>query len=319
MDFTSDSTVRRSSVTPVDKENSNSSSLVDENDLRVIRLHEEKESLLSKRNDILDEIDSLSQELKKSPKTDDRSADDIDARLIDLILLAKDPPKAASIVHIDGQTDLKKELATKYDTLPIMNMQLRLKYLQDLYVDVKLEKDRALSDNNESIVSVRATFSRSTPFDIWLTLRYKDETLLQCDLQKISKAIEWNLKPLMGCHNPSRILLGCFEFDKIRHRRSTIFEELIQAMSPYTSLVEVARELECKLILKRLGGIESLLQITFLIDFNEADFLPNTIVTATLAKGENNFIDIDGIKSGLIKEYGLSVGLKELCKACLCL
>lgn len=102
MDFTSDS-VRHSSVAS-EARNSRSSSRSSSNDLseldlRTLKLQEQRNSLLSRRNGLLQEIQSL----KSRAHT---THEETDARLLDLVLLTSGKEKASAIT-IDG-SDLEK-------------------------------------------------------------------------------------------------------------------------------------------------------------------------------------------------------------------
>lgn len=332
MDFTSDSTVPRQNtgsdlVSRSRSHSSSSSHGLNDNDLRLIHLQEQKDSLLSKRNSLLQEIDTYSIQLKSPTSVlPHEDADvDVDSLLMDLIQQlssSRDDPTAqrAQVIAIDGNSDVQTELKSKYDTLPLLNMDLRLKYLSScLYPHVILQT--TISDD---VTIMHATYNRiaNSSFTIHIRLRYRENILLQCQLEYITNSVKWNLKPLTACHNPTSILLGCYEFDKIRSKRLAIFEAIMEALSPYTSVsVNTATS---SLTLQR-QGLHLKLQISFIIDFGDGSMnylmFPNSVVTSQLFKSGKLVTDpvTNGIQNSLIEEYGISKGLIELCKACLCL
>ncbi|QLL31770.1 hypothetical protein HG536_0B06380 [Torulaspora globosa] len=318
MDFTSDSTVRRSSSASAAGLAQSSSELEDglpEADLQLIRLHEQRDSLISKRNRLLQELESL----KRRTQAPLENVAGADARLMDLVLLSG--PESATIgpavETIDGSTDLQRELATKSDTLPLLNMQARLQSLRELYAGVELEVE-SIEDATATEVIVKAQFSKLRPaFHVTLKLKYREAVLVGCDVQDMSRSVRWLLRDLVRCQNPPRILLGCFEFDSLRERRSAEFDRLASAMSRYPSLVTVERESEACIRFARSVSPTAVLRVQWLIEL--ADMWPSTTIATTLVNGSGELIDTEQIKAGLLREYGVSLGLQELCKACLCL
>lgn len=328
MDFTSDSTGPRQNTGSdlVSGSNSNSSSSshgLNDNDLRIIHLQEQKDSLLSKRNSLLQEINTYTLQLNSPTSVlSHKDAGDVDSLLMDLVQLSsRDANPRAEVTTVDGDSDVQKELKSKYDTLPLLNMDLRLKYLSSyLYPHVILHT--TISDD---VTIIHATYNRipNSPFTIHVHLRYEENTLLQCRLEHITNSVKWNLKPLIACHNPTSILLGCYEFDRIRYKRLAIFKGIIAALSPHTSVsVTSTNNTDASSLILQRQGLHLKLQINFIIDFGESSMIfPNSVVTSKLFKNEKLVTKpvTNGIQNSLIEEYGISRGLIELCKACLCL
>ncbi|QLQ79284.1 hypothetical protein HG537_0B06320 [Torulaspora globosa] len=318
MDFTSDSTgPRSSSASGVGHARSSSEledGLLPESELKLIRLREQRESLISRRNRLLQEVESL-----KRRKQTSGNVGVADARLMDLVLLSR-PGTATvgtAVETIDGTSDLQRELATKSDTLPLLNMQARLQCLRELYAGVELEVE-SIEDATATEMVVKAQFSKLRPgFHVKLKLKYRDAVLVSCEVQDVSRNDRWLLRDLVRCRNPSRILLGCFEFDSLRERRSAEFARLESTISRYPSLVTVERESETCIRFARSASPAAVLRVQWLIEV--ADMWPSTTIATTLVNGSGEPIDIEQIKTGLLKEYGVSLGLQELCKACLCL
>lgn len=318
MDFTSDSTAPRSSSASAAALARSSSELEDgllpEADLKLMRLQEQRDSLISTRNRLLQELEWLKRRAQAPA-----NAGAADARLMDLVLLSRPDPARfeAAVETIDGTTDLQRELATKSDTLPLLNMQARLQCLRELYAGVELEV-ASTEDAAATEMVVKAQFSKLRPgFHVTLKLKYRDAVLVGCDVQDVSRSVRWPLRDLVRCRDPSRILLGCFEFDSLRERRSAEFDRLASAMSKYPSLVTVERESEACIRFVRSASPAAVLRVQWLIEL--ADMWPSTTIATTLVNGSGEPIDIEQIKTGLLREYGVSLGLQELCRACLCL
>lgn len=309
MDFTSDSTVRHSS--PAVSEPSSESQDLSELDLQALRLQEQRNSLLSRRNALLQEI----QTLRRRKQASSGAHDEVDARLLDLVLLApskgREKRPTASTGTLDGSSELQRELAAKYDTLPLLNMQLRLGCLEQLYKHVDLQA----SAIDQTTVEVRARFKASEPFQVDLRLHYDGDVLHKCDLT-LSDNVRWPLRALLECGNPSRILLGCFEFDRLRSRRSALFAALSQEMARFAGLVRVVCAETC-LTVSRFVSPRATLKLRFTIDLD--GFWPSSRVLASLVDGQDAPVDVAGVTDGLLREYGLQAGLLQLCKACLCL
>lgn len=303
MDFTSDSTVKNSSAGV--SEPSSESNELSELDLRALRLGEQRNALLSKRNALLQEVNAL-----KSRSRSSAAHEDVDARLLDLVLLAPSPTTESPAITIDGNSDLQKELAAKYDTLPLLNMPLRLACLRKLYQHVDLHVSTV-----DDAVEVHARFQRAEPFQVALRLRYDGEILEECHLD-LSPSVQWELRSLLDCKNPSRILLGCFEFDRISYRRSVLLAELRQEMVRFASLVSITPTAN-SLTLQRFVTPQATFTVRFTIELD--GFWPSSNVSTSLVNGQNVAIDIRSIAQGLFEEYGLHLGLLQLCKACLCL
>lgn len=310
MDFTSESTGHGSSSGAAVSRSSSSldDGLLPEADLKVLRLHEQREQLLSQRNRLLQEIESLKSRQKTGVVED--------ARILDLVLLARwERSSTDGVTVIDGSTDLQEELATKCDTLPLLNMEIRLQRLRELYVDVELQA-RNLGDS--SSMEIKATYRKRKPgFHVILHLQYQDSVLVDCQVVDISQSVKWELRNLVHCKNPTKILLGCYEFDSLCERRRAVFDQLRESMNRYASLVKVDTSREGAIELARSVPPAAVVRVQWLIDV--ADTWPSTTIVAALTDGAGNRIDIEQIKIGLFKEYGVNLGLQELCKACLSL
>ena len=240
----------------------------------------------------------------------------------------------ASGSRINGLTNLQMELVTKYDTLPLLNMNLRLSYLRDhtyphLQVSVQ-SRDRVHNDGIEVLV-VNYKFCRNTmnPFEIQFKMFYKfeDSTLLKWEILRISTNVRLKAKQLLATRNFQKCLLSLYEFDKIKSKKTGIFQNLINLLKRKTRcyLMNNSDSLIVERVIRegRLTTIK--LQINFIITMPGERgkprncFLPMSKISIALWKGGERFnqIDLDEICYGLIKEYGVKTGLKEICNVCL--
>lgn len=91
--------------------------------------------------------------------TNNITNDKIDANaariFLDLMLLSSKKQQAVEPnpkpIHLDGGSSLQEEISVKYDTLPLLNMDLRLKYLQKyLYPHVEIRINSLADEDNNS-------------------------------------------------------------------------------------------------------------------------------------------------------------------------
>lgn len=296
MDFTSDS---KQSTTPAPSSVTQSSDIVlNQADLKLLDLQNEKERLISQRNLLLDEIDNYRTQLHR-PK----SAEDGKVLLQDL-LTSINTNETHRVVTLDGNSDALLELKHKYDTLPLLNMDLRLRYIREfLYPDVDLlvEGDR--------ITAVYCSSKQN--FSVQLQLQHEDDVLTQCKVLEASGSVKWALKPLLESRNPASILLGCHEFDRIRLKVSSIIDYLLDNLADYGQ-IKLSRDQNSLQALR--DDFKICLKLGFSVSFTS--FLPSTHISSVLRK-EEQYIEIEDIKVGLIEEYGVNMGLLQLCKTCL--
>ncbi|EJS41297.1 ctf19p [Saccharomyces arboricola H-6] len=327
----------------VDEEEKQQLSLLDNEELRALKLQEEKEALLTRRNTLLQEIQSYQNILTKENAAKKSKGDilqnDITQNFLDLISISSSKPSSVvndrkRVQSVNGLTTLQKELITKYDTLPLLNMNLRLSYLRDhtyphLQVSVQ-SRDRVRNDGIEILV-VNFKFCRNTmnPFEIQFKMFYKfdDSMLLKWEILRISTNIKLRTKQLLATRNFQNCLLSLYEFDKIKSRKIGIFQNLINLLKRKTKcyLINNGDSLVVERVLRE-GGLTTIkLQINFIIVMpNERGnpphcYLPMSKISINLWKGGERFnqIDLDEICYGLIKEYGVKTGLKEVCNVCL--
>ncbi|GAV54838.1 hypothetical protein ZYGR_0AS01610 [Zygosaccharomyces rouxii] len=295
MDFTSDSRVGSQSGRPQEEvpsgSSSGSSELNPEQEL-LLRLQDAKDSLLSKRNALVREIGTL--QSKESPVEYKRTA------LLDLAELVPTSSSVretkSSTAFQDGSTAVQEELRHKHDCLPLLNMDLRLSYLRETYPYASL----VLVDSS----NLHVEFTR------------RPNDYFQLDLQLpqgpavLSTNVRWPLRKLEGCSNPTAILQGCYEFDRLRCKRDGIFQQIWSS-------------LQAKGVSHRISGSllslwrnDLLLQLRLEIEIK--DLFPQTHLQARLFKNEKPLSspDVQRILQGLMQEYGVVRGVLELCRSC---
>ncbi|QLG74885.1 hypothetical protein HG535_0H02120 [Zygotorulaspora mrakii] len=306
MDFTSDSrqstSLGGSASSPTGGDNADADIAVDNEQLRLLNLQDEKERLISQRNSLLGEVDHYQAQLDKPQQRS--SAYDDDILLQDLLSSAQQVKSNSHVITIDGESDTLLELGSKHDTLPLLNMDTRLQLLKEkLYqnVTVQLENDLLL-----------ATFTLMKPFfTVQLRLEYSNDVLDECSVIEISDLVKWDLKALFAFKNPSKILLCCFEYDRIRFRVSRVWDYVMTDLENFNLIEMVKKKLCLELSRKDLSVL-----LTLSLELQFDSVVPRTDIAAKLFKA-GKYVNIDDIKNGLIKEYGINLGLLKLCKTCL--
>ncbi|CAI1803412.1 hypothetical protein SEUBUCD646_0P02610 [Saccharomyces eubayanus] len=318
-------------------------SLLDDEELRALRLQEEKEALLTRRNTLLQEIQSYQNVLMKENAAKQPSGDilqnDITQDFLDLISISSSKPNHVvndrkRVQNINGLTGLQKELITKYDTLPLLNMNLRLSYLRDQtypHLQVSVKSRNRVNNGEIEILVVNFKFCRNTmnPFEIQFKMLYNfgDSTLQKWEILRISTNIKLKTKQLFATRNFQNCLLSLYEFDKMKSKKIEIFQNLINLLKKKTKcyLANNGDSLIVERVFRegRLTTIK--LQINFIIVMPSGRgkppncFLPMSKISINLWKGGERFnqLNLDEICHGLIMEYGVKAGLKEVCNVCL--
>lgn len=355
MDFTSDlveskasSVVADGSSSDIDMESPGHSGVPAE-ELRRLELEEQKEKLLKQRNLLLKQVDTTEKEvneLRKSRVTVDGNAMDT---LIDVLSLSrrrKEEEEAkrlssrvpSSTAKLNGWSSVQEELNNKYDSLPLLNMDLRLKYLWQLYkgVDVRLLDGTTYKgqtapgrDPTEVVINAQFRFGRfeANPFEVLVCIKYDevDQTLKEFVIKDVSKEVAMQLQPLNAVRNPSFFFTACFEFDKIRQRRFEILNGLASKYRKRVSRCELPRSGEYALFetLDVMKDRKVSLRIDFHIVFETKKLgyspYPSSRITCDIRKNNHRVLanEIDIIASGLVREYGVQRGLEELLNVCL--
>lgn len=157
MDFTSDSH-NPSTAAPVDAHTTpsapptstaaastaDSELALDNDELRLAALHDEKDLLLEQRDALLQRIDRARAQLA-ARQHDGTPAQATAPRMFDESTLAaalaratapRQAPAVASRSKIDGNVSLHDELSNKYDALPLLNWDLRFSRLRALFLSL---------------------------------------------------------------------------------------------------------------------------------------------------------------------------------------
>lgn len=294
MDFTSDSRIESrlggSQEGSSNSDGDSSRSELDPEHERLLQLQDTRDSLLAKRNALVREVESLqsrgtSVEFKRTALLD----------LAELVPGSAKKPERATALQ-DGSTGVGDEIRYKHDCLPLLNMDLRISYLRDTYPCAELE----LVDS--SVLRVEFTRRQHDYFQVELELPQGPV--------RLSKNVRWPLRGLESCSNPTSVLQGCYEYDRLRCRRDQLFE---MAWS----------SLQSRGVSHRIGGSllslwrnDVLLQLRFEIQFR--DVFPQTKLDARLFKhGASLFSpNVHEILQGLMQEYGVTQGVLELCRSC---
>lgn len=189
--------------------------------------------------------------------TDDNNDDDDDdnnnidpnaARVfLDLMLLSSKKQQAVEPgpkpIHIDGTSTLQDEINVKYDTLPLLNMELRLKYLQkylyphvEIHINNLTEEDNGNNNNRYNDdngngkynyeVTIKFKRNPKSPFQIKFHINYdpKDGSngqLKRFRILDISKRVRLFFERILYLNgqllveNPVTLIFFCLEFDRL--------------------------------------------------------------------------------------------------------
>ncbi|KAL3235528.1 Ctf19p [Nakaseomyces bracarensis] len=352
MDFTSDLVETSSSIFASTE--SGSSDHVEDADVTVsaeemrrLELEERKKELLEERNTLLREVDGYEREIGELRKRGgvvrvDKNAMDT---LVDVLGFSRKQEQAQELERLldnsqrtravlHGGSSVQEELNNKFDSLPLLNMNLRLRYLQEyLYRDVEIrlrnKRKEQGHDPAESVIDAQLSFRRfsTIPFEVHILIRYDEvsQTLKEFTIGEISKEVELQLQPLRTLRNPSFFLMACFEFDKVRARRYKILETLVQKYRKRIFKCEHSRNGENAVFetLDVMKGRKVSLRIDFQIAFEVKKLqytpYPTSRLSYELNKDDKRVMvsEVETIASGLIREYGLDKGLDELLNVCL--
>lgn len=353
-----------------------SSELLTEDEKKRLYLQEVKENLLKERESLWDEEVSLRRELDKlerdrfmqglsSDSSDFESeieeeealnnnseeeynveeADTNAAKIfLDLMLLSSkkqqmvDPgPKP---VHINGTSSLQKELSVKYDTLPLLNMKLRLRYLQKyLYPFVNLRVNN-LDEENDGRYEVTAKFKRNAkhPFHIKFRIDYstKDDSngqLEQFKILEISRRVRLCFERIfydngtLLIQNAVTLLFFCLEFDRLTYTCDKLIAQIRDKFEKRLRYTEDISDPELKSItlqqLKQPSERDFIIKFEIVTDRSDTDFNgkkmlmllnPQLKIHLTL-RHEGNEIrdpDINNIFQQLLADYELHTALIDL-------
>ncbi|KAG0668210.1 hypothetical protein C6P45_004911 [Maudiozyma exigua] len=355
-------TTRRKGISPTVSNNGDNDTssdiegmnMLSAKDKKQLKLEELRESLQRQRESLLKEVDTLTSELENTvepkftpepfPEENDEKIDDNMARtLVDLLTLSSrnnrfsgmdtdDYLPAKKRSKIDGNSGMQQELMSKYDTLPLLNMNLRLRYLkQFLYPHMRMsiremsDRDHDKNDTTKEVM-VSASFERNTHYPIRLKFKVhydtNDETLKRFEvLELLPSMVHLNVKAQEAATSPTNFLFALNEYDRLLHKRQSLFDDVINQYKVWidpefinTSNAKYAESDRTMIIRnKRPNNVQ--LQITIRVGFlDDQAIVPRTTISLRLLCNGNEVQepDINGLFYGLMKEYGLAMSLRQL-------
>lgn len=377
-DIVPPSSEKRTPSSDISRGSSASSELLTEDEKKRLYLQEVKENLLKEREALWDEEVSLRRELDKLERerfmqgvssdssgfesefeedalnnnnnNDDEGynieeADTNAAKIfLDLMLLSSkkqqmiDPGPRA--IQIDGASSLQKELSVKYDTLPLLNMKLRLRYLQKyLYPFVNLRVNN-LDEENDGRYEVTAKFKRNTkyPFHIKFRIDYgtKDDSngqLNQFKILEISRRVRLCFERIfydegtLLIQNAVTLLFFCLEFDRLTSTCDKLIAQIKDKFEKRLRYTQDVSDPELKTVtlqqLKQPSERDFIVQFEIVTDRSDTEFNgkkmlmllnPQLKIHLTL-RHEGKEIrdpDINNIFQQLLPDYELHTALIDL-------
>lgn len=350
-------TTRHKRVSPNASNNDNASSdiegmnMLSAKDRKQLKLEEIRESLQKERESLLEQVDSLTIELENTHEPEftpepfpEENEDEIDANmaktLVDLLTLSSRNNRFSSVdtndylpdqkrSKIDGNSGMQDELKSKYDTLPLLNMNLRLRYLkQFLYPHMKMTvrevSSRDKSDTYKEVM-VSVSFERNAQYPIRLKFKVhydtEDETLQKFEIvELLPSLVHLNVISKDATTNPTSFLFALNEYDRLLYKRQSLFDEITSKYKVWidpefvnTSNAKYA-DTERTMIIKNKRPNNVQLQITIRVGFLENQVVPGTNISLGLSCNGSNVQDpdINDLFYGLMKEYGLTMSLRQL-------
>ncbi|AMD22313.1 HGL027Wp [Eremothecium sinecaudum] len=339
MDFTSDLYADDGDIpsTSTRGTSGRSSDLVNNEELELVRLQERKVSLIAQREELLAEVTKHQQKLidfRENPSLELKGTEK-SKKPVDLVHLPNDPgsllelfTKTLPIVNsikrqkkvdeidvINGNSELEDELAAKYDALPLLNSDLRLKMLRRScpYMKVELLKPP----------SVQILYLSETDLDSKFTLGYEVDIdtnngkVLSLENLKVSDNIVSDFEVLLdyatSTLNIGYLLFGCNEFARLCVSRKTVLSNLKQSVLNSISHIEVIDENEQSI---KLAKFAWKIKVEYSISFiTETLPSPCSQIFVTLYKNGQKTKSVQDIVNGMIKEYGVVGGIVEFIKS----
>lgn len=365
MDFTSDivadETLSKRKIF-VSSSDSETNDLLDPQEQELLRLQDLKEELLNQRVNKFVELENLQKQLQNTVplrskqgidggSLEDRNRIDQNANnlLVDLIVMSSQ--NRASIqdkdIHLDGMNNVNDELKWKYDTLPIMNMNLRLKHLTELtYPDTEISIERLDNDTKQgdqgsikNNILIHYTFQkfRSNPLTITVSgeiikdMETQDEQLTSLQFYDVCNWFKLILRSIIPQNFinsfPHAILFFCHEFDRLQFERHELIRFVTNKYGKRLKLVEQSSDAQMQILqLNSLKDIDSLnLQIEFSIgNFNNGSgsnnnntqninyYYPQLMIQLKLYQYEQEVSGINDVFIKLINLYGVKTSIQQL-------
>lgn len=320
--------------------------VLEESEVVHLELQEKKDELLARRNALLQEVQSYRRQIEHNEKQAALKVQSAESLATDTMIdmfwstLSNNNIFASSrlefqdedvgVERIDGRTSLQQELSTKYDTLPLLNMDLRLKYISDYtYQGIGMVlKDWHRGTGNEIFVAIETTFCRSNePFTFAIKLNYdtKESKLLNWTIRCTNPEMLPYVQPIINVFegNLPNLLLASYDYDTLKAKRLSIFEEIKSKLRTKVDKCHVDGH---SMIIERsfMGSGRTIhlhLRIHFELVLSQKQAWPfheSHIWSKLLRDGyEVKKVNIAAITSSLIQEFGVEKGLSTLCDVCL--
>lgn len=311
MDFTSDLYSKEDldcvPISQVSEEN-----LSENDDLLRFKLQEEKDLLLEKRSHLLTQLENKTKQLAllNSPTNFEKPIhlELNDDRLLELFVKNKKIPTKESLQTIHGGFELKTELASRYDVLPLLNKKVRYDMLVRCYPNMII--------NSVNFPVVHLSFRTDTRqvLEIKYKLGIHNEKISELKVISISdiNGIEFSklINYVHETKNISFLLIGCNECSYLLQRRYKLLETLKnQCESSLTNLQELV-VLSNGMQLKKS---ELTVKLRVDIEFEQLPY-PNTKILCQVTKESMELAQAQYIMDLLMNEYGVVHGIYEFIK-----
>lgn len=291
--------------------------------------------------------------------TNNITNDKIDANaariFLDLMLLSSKKQQAvepnSKPIHLDGGSSLQEEISVKYDTLPLLNMDLRLKYLQKyLYPHVEIRINNLADEDNNSNnkdddddeynyeVTIKFKRNPKLPFQIKFNINYdpKDGSngqLKGFQILEISKRVKlfferiFYLDGQLLIANPVTLIFFSLEFDRITYQCNLLITQIRNKFQNRLRYSEDIDDPELKVVklkeLKETSEKEFIVKLEILTQKSETGLngtkslmllYPQLKITLSLFHEgkEIKDPDINNIFEQLLPDYDLNTALIEL-------
>ncbi|SCU97968.1 LAMI_0F12332g1_1 [Lachancea mirantina] len=221
------------------------------------------------------------------------------------------PDEPLRPVRIDGATPLAVELEHKIDPLPLLNARERAERLKWFLPNVRVL--HAHTHNGRTVASLE--FGTTDAFQLDFELCAAP---LELRVTHLSTPVRLALGPLVtssvACGNVARLLLGCYEFQRLCGRRHRILRALQRAFAAWGAALSGPARLS-------VAAARGTVCIRYELRFPPGSALPISEITVSVhvtAKVVGNLQGIaqaQGIADALMREYGVEHGLEAFVRA----
>ncbi|CAB4254127.1 similar to Saccharomyces cerevisiae YPL018W CTF19 Outer kinetochore protein, required for accurate mitotic chromosome segregation [Maudiozyma barnettii] len=342
--------------TTTDKSSDLELNMLSASDRKQLKLEDTREKLLLEREKLLKEVDELNIELQNTPEgngtelpqpeeleTEDTN-DEIDHNmaktLMDLMSISSRNNRFPNIDDrnqlpsnkIDGNSSMQDELASKYDTLPLLNMNVRLRYLrQYLYPHMKMDIVERVNEKSNKKITVTIRFLRNVKHIVKITfiMLYdsSEQTLQSFEISKFTPStLNLNMRSFIKKHsdNPTAILFCLSEYDRLLWKRQELFSGIVGKFRSWiqdsffenqSNYMDIEREI----VLNNANQNNNLIRLTIKIEIPEGSVIPRSKINLEIF-ADGTLVtkpDVNQMLFELMKEYGLNASLKHLIRGAL--